>query len=60
MFRFSIEPPFEMGHRTTQRPTNVERAMFEALEGGARFCDKDVFEEGLVYSAGTFNMCIIN
>ena len=47
MFRFSMEPPFEMGHRTTQRPTSAERAMFEALEGGASFCDKAVFEEGL-------------
>lgn len=46
MFRFSMEPPYEVGHRTTPRPTTVERAMFEALEGGASFCDKAVFEEG--------------
>lgn len=47
MLRISLEPPHEVGHRTTPRPTNVERAMFEALEGGARFCDKDVFDAGL-------------
>lgn len=47
MLRFGLKSPYEVGHRTTPRPTTVEKAMFEALEGGARFCDKAVFEEGL-------------
>lgn len=47
MLRIRLEPPHEVGHRTTQRQTSAEQAMFEALESGAGFCDRAVFVEGL-------------